>query len=1523
MAGYRPRDWHVLDLDGDPTPGDPDRVRTLARTLHDFADDVSDALRLVKGMAGEDTMLEWVGKSADVFQEEFSGVPKNLKKLKKSYEMCGDALADFWPKLERAQALADRALARGREAQTDLASAKSRLSSADSWVTRANKEADKYKDDPTGSKSDAEKPDETKVRAATRDAQQAKSAHSTAQSDVNGAQDALDAAKKMAEDARKMREDAAREAKSKIDEASDAGIQNRSWWEEVGDWFTDNWDNIVAVCKIVVAVVGIVAMIIGGPILGAIVLIAALVVLADTLYKYSKGQASLWDVAFAALDCIPGGKGITSLGKLAKGMRGLGKVGLKGMALSVKGLGKSTRSLGRQMKKLITRGDPVDMATGEMVMSATDVSLDGMLPLLFERHYRTASPGGSLLGRSWTSTLDQRLILNASEVRYVVEDGMVLVYPVPEPDVPVLPVAGPHWLMSWDGTPGGEITVHRPETGQTFAFRPVPERPHAEAALVAVRDRNDNTITVSYAPDGTPDEIAHHGGYRVGVTCEDGRISALALRNAPEQPVLVRYGYDAHGNLAQVVNSSGLPLRYFYDDHRRLTGWEDRNGVWYRFEYDSAGRCTAGRGRDGVLDYTFIYDDEARRTTAVDSLGHATVHQFNDSFQLIAETDPLGNVVHQEWSERDELISRTDQLGRTTLFERDAEGNLTAIHLPDGSTSSARFNELNLPVELTNYDGSVTRQEWDERGNCTAVTNADGATVRFTRDRTGALTSLTDPVGATQFFTNNEAGQPVSVTDPLGAVWHFAYDPFGRSATVIDPLGATTATTWTVEGQMSSRTDPDGGRESWAYDGEGNCVTHTDSLGRVTRFTYGGFDLLTSKTTPDGVRYLFAHDTELRLTRVTNPHGHTWDYTHDAAGRLVRETDFDGRTVAYAHDAAGQLVSRTNPLGQTAAFRYDDVGRQVEKTVDGSTTVFVHDAVGRLLRATAEGVTLTYRYDRAGRITSEAIDGRALTTSYDALSRPTRRTTPSGAISVYTYDAAGNRTALTASGRTLASAHDVVGRETTRRLGASGLALTQTWDTEDRLTGQTLSEHNSEQNSARPLKQQTYTYRADGSVTALDDPVAGRRTFDVDTAGQVTAVRAEGWAETYAYDETGNQIWASWPDRHPMPEARGERAYTGDRVSRAGGVHYEYDAAGRVTMRRRTRLSRKPDVWRYFWDAEDRLTSVITPDGITWRYVHDPLGRRVGKQRLAPDGTTVVEETRFTWDGPHLVEQATRTLDGAGERVLTWDRDGVMPVAQTERLLPADAPQDVVDERFFAIVTDLVGTPTELVSEDGSVAWRADATLWGLATPDPDATADIPLRFPGQYFDTETGLHYNYFRHYDPATGAYISPDPLGMDAGPNPRRYAINPLLWIDYLGLLTCRQNARRLRRNMRREGRRVPRGHAAAHIVPSGGNAGHWVPGARSRALLERYGVDVNDAANGIPLAHPTPHNFTHREPFLRRVNEHLEQVVRDGVDQGMGARAIRAQLRQELRGIGRQVEGELSTGAPGPGAVWTAP
>jgi RHS repeat-associated protein len=283
----------------------------------------------------------------------------------------------------------------------------------------------------------------------------------------------------------------------------------------------------------------------------------------------------------------------------------------------------------------------------------------------------------------------------------------------------------------------------------------------------------------------------------------------------------------------------------------------------------------------------------------------------------------------------------------------------------------------------------------------------------------------------------------------------------------------------------------------------------------------------------------------------------------------------------------------------------------------------------------------------------------------------------------------------------------------------------------------------------------------------------------------VTAVHAANWTERYAYDEAGNQTAATWPANHPGQEAVGERAYTGTRIVRAGKVRYEHDELGRVTLRQKTRLSRRPDTWRYEWDAEDRLISVVTPDGTRWRYTYDPLGRRTAKLRLAEDGETVIERVEFTWDGTALCEQTTTSPALPNPITLTWDHQGLRPLAQTERITMADAPQDEIDSRFFAIVTDLVGTPSELVDEQGEIAWRTRSTLWGMTAWAADSSTYTPLRFPGQYYDPETGLHYNYFRHYDPETAHYLTPDPLGLAPAPNPASYVDNPQTGTDILGL------------------------------------------------------------------------------------------------------------------------------------------
>ncbi|MFD5322024.1 DUF6531 domain-containing protein [Streptomyces sp. NPDC127098] len=1363
----RPSDWSPVDMDRDPTPGDPDEVRTLADSLQTFADDVGEALGRIRGMAEDRAVLDWAGLSAEAFRSEFDGVPPNLQKLQTSYDMAAQALQTYWPKLETAQGMADRALDRAIAAQADLSTAQAALTDAQDWVSRAGDEAERLERE--GERENVEPPSEAEVRAATRDATAANEAASSAQSRVDSTEEALSAARQLALDAKELREEAARTCASEIDAASDAGIQNRRWWEDAIHWVSENWDTIVEICKVVVAVLGIVVMIIGGP-LAWVVLAAALVVLADTLYDYANGRASLWDVAFAALDCIPGMKGLTTLGGLARGMRSLATTGLRGLRQGALGLGRRTRGEGIPMNGRTACGDPVDMATGELLMSAVDIELPGVLPLVIERHHISSYRDGGWFGASWASTLDQRIVLDEYGARLLTADGMTLLYPRPLPDAPVLPVEGPRWELSWDGGPGTPLAVHQPEAGRTLHFAPVPGRPGNTLPLAAVTDRNDNRVDVRYDEHGAPTDVVHSGGYHLGITTDHGRVTELRLLNDPDRPTLLRYGYDAAGLLAEITNSSGRPLTFTYDAHYRLARWEDRNGYWYAYEYDDEGRCVFTTGTDRALEYRYHYQPAAHRTVAVDSLGHSTVYQFNDCYQLIAQTDALGHTSRHDWDRYDRAVATTDPLGRTTTHELDDEGRIVAVIRPDGLATRYEYNELGLPTEITEPDGSVWGHAYDAAGNRTVVLDPVGNRTRYTHDTHGGLATVTDESGRTTRVRCDAAGLPVAVIDPTGEVTRYRRDAFGRLVRVTDPLGATATTSYSPEGKPLRHTDQVGGVQTWTWDGEGNCLSHTDENGGVTSYEYGAFDLPSARVDPDGARYTFTRDTELRLTQVVGPHGLTWDYAYDDAGRLIAETDYDGRTVTYRHDAAGQLVARVNALGQTVAYERDVLGHITTKTAESTATTYAYDPLGQLTRAECPGAEVVIVYDRLGRITSEGVNGLTVDQTHDELGRVLTRTTPSGHTSSWSYNAAGDAVSLTTAGRTLTFDRDPLGRETARRLD-DRFALTQTWDPAGRLTGQRLDA------AGRQLRQRAFAYRPDHYLTAVAESHLGATSYQLDPAGRVTAVTAPGWTEHYAYDATGQQTEAAWPDALAA-DAIGDRAFDGTRLTRAGGVRYEYDATGRVTLRQRTRLSRKPESWRYEWDAEDRLTAVTTPDGTRWRYHYDPLGRRIAKERLDADGG-VVERTDFVWSGTTLVEQTSTGGPHGRLATLTWDYQGELPVGQTESSLRGE-----IDRRFYAIVTDLVGAPTELVDETGTIAWQARRTLWGHSAH-PDATTATPLRFPGQYADDETGWHYNLLRHYDPAVARYTSPDPLGLTPAPHHYGYVHNPHTWSDPLGL------------------------------------------------------------------------------------------------------------------------------------------
>ncbi|UQN71680.1 RHS domain-containing protein [Burkholderia multivorans] len=208
-------------------------------------------------------------------------------------------------------------------------------------------------------------------------------------------------------------------------------------------------------------------------------------------------------------------------------------------------------------------------------------------------------------------------------------------------------------------------------------------------------------------------------------------------------------------------------------------------------------------------------------------------------------------------------------------------------------------------------------------------------------------------------------------------------------------------------------------------------------------------------------------------------------------------------------------------------------------------------------------------------------------------------------------------------------------------------------------------------------------------------------------------------------------------------------------------------------------------------------------------YTYDALGRRIAKltEPVVPylagagSGWRDAERRRlkqergygltlYGWDGDTLAYET------AWERRETthyvYEPGSFTPLAQAKGATMLDEGAAEVSQ-LAAIAyyhCDQIGTPQELTDEAGEVAWSARYRAWGEAKEvisEAARKAGIrnPLRFQGQYFDHETGLHYNRHRYYDPGSGRFVSKDPIGLQGGLNAFQYALNPVQWVDPLGL------------------------------------------------------------------------------------------------------------------------------------------
>lgn len=492
-----------------------------------------------------------------------------------------------------------------------------------------------------------------------------------------------------------------------------------------------------------------------------------------------------------------------------------------------------------------------------------------------------------------------------------------------------------------------------------------------------------------------------------------------------------------------------------------------------------------------------------------------------------------------------------------------------------------------------------------------------------------------------------------------------------------------------------------------------------------------------------------------RLVETRSAHEGPRRYRYDAFGRLARIEFADGGADAREYDAAGRLVRRI----QTAAgdrvetrFRYD--GAQLFGIEHPEHRAIVrHDDEGRVVETVEhrEGASLheRFEYDERGRLSAQVLaDGSRLVHRYDAQGRPL-------ALALVPAGSAAQTTLV-------------------RRVAGDGPAHTVLeW-------GNGVRFERRDDAAGRPLSLRWHAGPGSAPAGAAAGVALAFRTLRWNPTGVPTSIAHENGEDRYAYDRFGRLIVR---ERHASPD---------DPALAANATHVEYfalDALGeRIGARRRDGSDARsadarrdaggrPTRWGAFalrYGAQRRVAEV---HGVSMRarYRYDAFGRRIGKSvERGPGASSGVALRGFAYRDRKLVAET----DGRGRLLRQYLHWNGRPVAVLSHGAGSTA--------IAWLHADHLGTPIAASDEAGRIVWRGDADAYGRVADEHGAFAQ-PLRLPGQYFDAETGLHDNLLRTYDPDSGAYLEPDPLGLEAGLDAYGYADgNPLVATDPLGLL-----------------------------------------------------------------------------------------------------------------------------------------
>jgi RHS repeat-associated protein len=1092
---------------------------------------------------------------------------------------------------------------------------------------------------------------------------------------------------------------------------------------------------------------------------------------------------------------------------------------VKGLASKIKGITKAAKNKPDFVKAPKKCGDPVDFCDGSVLVEQIDFEVPGRVALVWERNYSSSWDRVGVCGFGWETPADIRLEL-------LDDGGVSLCGPGLGAVFPHLPTDTENYVLDqldgarlWAGDGQWEV---RTKNGLRYIFARDGQSVGGDSVgggvlslVERIEDSNGNHWCFERV-DGVLTRIRESGvaGRVLEVeSSSEALVESVRLTDpvSGESRILSAFHYEQQ-DLVGAVDALGEVYGFAYQGHH-MVQHTDRLGLSFHYSYDDQWRVVHAWGDGGLLDYSLVYDEVGRESRFTNSLGHTTVITLGEHDLPIREVDPLGAATEYEYDPHSlRTVGIIAPGGLRTSYEYDQHGNLLSTTLPDGSTIRTAYNDDDKPVVVTDPEGGQWRQDWDEKGNLIREATPLGATTSCQYSEQGDLRVVIDPTGQRTGLDYDRLGFLVGMTDAMGLRTEYANDVFGNLLQEQLANGDTTHYRYDAKNRLVESVKTDDRLVRCDYDAEDNLTRYLDEAGRETRFTYNSSGILQSRVDPDGSSVEYHYDTEERLVGVSNQKGQRWHLNRDAVGQLVEEVDYWGQSRKYDYDLSGHLTRSTDPLGQVLAVTCDSLGRITRKQVgEHEAETYQYNKLGQLTQAANLSGVVNRRYNGNGQLAEETIQQIDVETRVDYVYDPAGRLVEQAQCvgwgqetwfrqsQLYSYNVLGLPECVQIDDHEpISLTYDEIGRLTTQTLGQH-LSL----QTEYNAAGQVSLQ--ASQFKGQLQTQIDYDYDAAGNLVSRDDHLLGADLYRYDPLGQIIAhTDPTGRVRQFVYNKTGDRF------KTVQEDEQGRVLHHDD------GVSWRLDKAGQLTRRQDAQGQNS----YLTWDAFGRLRSYMS-DGESVEYAYDALGRRLYKTKTVPDSLVPSEAVWFLWDLDALVGEVKQTIDDPlFAQFYTYHQDSYVPAVMQTQAWEGENTK----KSLYTYQNDLNGMPLRLQSENGAIVWEAHYTAHGEIDW-LDATLTQPLRLQGQYFDEESGLHYNRYRYYDPGVGCFISQDPIGLLGGNNPYQFASNVLDWLDPLGLACSPKFDMAVNRFRDARGRFVSRAKASqtARISPQK-QAGH---------------------------------------------------------------------------------------------------